>query len=308
MRIRRRFIALGLVVLAVIVLAGWYLSHQNIPLLETRGVMAQKERNLMLFAAALSLVVVIPVFAMAIFIAWKYREGNEKAAYTPDYHNGLAEITWWVLPGILITILSVVAWNSSHTLDPFQPIKSDTPTLHVQVVALDWKWLFIYPQQHIASINQLEIPVNTPVAFDITSDAPMNSFWIPQLAGQIYAMPGMSTQLHIMASQTGAYNGSSANISGIGFAGMDFVTDAVTTTQFNEWVHAAKHAPDQLTKAVYSQLAKPSQNNPHAYYSYVDPSLYTMVIDKYMMPSTPQQNGNGTNNSTTEPAMSGMSM
>lgn len=308
MRRKRRFIALALVILAVLVIAGWYLSRVNMPLLETRGIVAQKERNLMIFASLLSLVVVIPVFSMAIFIAWKYREGNEHATYAPEFdHSRLYESVWWGLPTLLITILSVVAWNSSHTLDPYQPIASNVRPLHVQVIALDWKWLFIYPQQNVASINQLEIPVNTPIDFDITSDAPMNSFWIPQLSGQIYAMPGMSTQLHLMASKTGTYSGSSANISGVGFSGMDFKTDATTMSQFDKWLRMAKQQPSVLDTIAYNRLVRSSQQNPYAYYSSVAPDLYTMVINKYMMPNTSQEHG-AMPDSTDSSAMSGMSM
>jgi cytochrome o ubiquinol oxidase subunit 2 len=286
MRRRRKLLVLGSVILVILIVAGWYLHRTNIPLLEPRGPIAEKERNLMLFAAALSLVVVLPVFSIAIYIAWKYREGNTGAKYSPEFdHSRLFESIWWLIPTVLIGILSVVAWNSSHTLDPYRPLASSVQPITVDVVALDWKWLFIYPQQEVASVNQLEIPVNTPIDFNITSDAPMNSFWIPQLSGQIYAMPGMSTQLHLSASKAGIYNGYSANISGVGFAGMTFKTNAVSTTQFNYWTYNANWTPKHLTMAAYNQLAKPSENNPVSYYSSVDRNLYTNVIDKYMEPA-----------------------
>src|SRR5580700_6543193 len=146
MRKKHILVLVGLIVVAVLVVAGWYLHHTNIPILEPRGPIAEKERNLILFAAGLSLVVVLPVFSMAIYIAWKYRESNTDAKYTPDFdHSRAAETTWWLIPTVLISILSVVAWNSSHTLDPYRPLVSNVPPLDVQVVALDWKWLFIYP-------------------------------------------------------------------------------------------------------------------------------------------------------------------
>jgi cytochrome o ubiquinol oxidase subunit II len=313
MRKRRKFIVLAAVVLAILVVAGWYLHRTNIPLLEPRGPIAEKERNLMLFAAALSLVVVIPVFSMAIFIAWKYRESNTEATYTPEFDRSrLYETIWWVVPTVLIGILSVVAWNSSHALDPYRPLVSNVPPVNVEVVALDWKWLFIYPQQNIASVNRLEIPVNTPISFDITSDAPMNSFWIPQLSGQIYAMPGMSTQLHLAASKTGSYNGYSANISGVGFAGMNFKTDAVSNAAFNQWVRNATWGSyANLTNTTYAQLAKPSQNSPVIYYSSVEHNLYTTIIAKYLSPGYPEQNSSGTTNNNRNGLiynMSGMSM
>lgn len=308
---RRRFIVLGLVLVAILIVAGWYLHRTNIPLLEPRGPIAEKERNLILFAAALSLVVVIPVFSMAIFIAWKYRESNTEAKYMPEFdHSPTLETAWWVIPGVLITILSVVAWNSSHALDPYRPLASNVAPLNVEVVALDWKWLFIYPQQNIASVNRLEIPVNTPIAFQITSDAPMNSFWIPQLSGQIYAMPGMSTQLHMAASKSGVYNGYSANISGVGFAGMTFKTVATTQGQFVDWAQAAHQERNQLSLAAYKQLARPSEYNPTTYYSSVEQNLYTTIIAKYLVPNYSQKSSNSTNDNVNAlmQNMSGMAM
>jgi cytochrome o ubiquinol oxidase subunit 2 len=311
MRRRRRFIILALFVLGTLVLAGWYLHHTNIPLLETRGPIAEKERNLIIFASLLSLVVVIPVFAMAIFIAWRYRESNTKATYSPDFdHSRVAETIWWVVPGILITILSVVAWNSSHTLDPYRPLSSKVTPINVQVVALDWKWLFIYPRQDIASVNLLEFPVNTPVNFEITSDAPMNSFWVPQLSGQIYAMPGMSTQLHFAASSKGDFNGFSSNISGVGFSGMTFIARSTSRSQFNNWIRATRLAPHQLSLAAYKGLSQPSQYNPVSYYSSVEHNLYTTIIAKYLVPSSNQNSAPASDGgmSTMTQGMSGMAM
>ena len=144
--------------------AAWYLHHTNIPVLEPKGPVGLKERNLLFFGLGLSLVVVIPVFAMLLMISLRYREGNTKAKYSPDFdHSRIAETIWWLIPSVLITILSVVAWNASHALDPYKPLASKTPQMTIQVVALDWKWLFIYPQQHIASVNQVQFPMNTPV-------------------------------------------------------------------------------------------------------------------------------------------------
>lgn len=302
-------------ILVILIVAGWYLHRTNIPILEPRGPIADKERNLILFAAFLSLFVVVPVFTMAIFIAWKYRESNTKATYAPEFdHSRLFETIWWLIPAVLIGILSVVAWNSSHTLSPYLPLNSDVQPLTVDVVSLDWKWLFIYPNQGIASVNRLMIPVNTPIDFNLTSDAPMNSFWIPQLSGQIYCMPGMSTQLHLAASKVGSYNGFSANISGVGFSGMTFKADAVSNAQFDNWMQTTSWAPSHLTLAAYSKLAKPSENNPVTYYSSVDPSLYNAIIDKYIEPSSSSSSGNSGSSTTQNNSsglmynMSGMSM
>ena len=233
------------------------------------------------------MVVIIPVFVMAIVIAWRYREGNTKAKkkYAPNWdQNKLAEFTWWGIPIIIIVILSVVTWVSTHALDPYKPLKSQAKTIKIQVVSLDWKWLFIYPKQNIASVNFVQFPKNTPVDFEITSDSVMNSFWIPALGGQIYSMPGMSTHLHLMANKSGNYSGSSANISGSGFAGMKFTAKASSKASFNSWVKNIQNTLNPLNESEYNKLTKPSKNNPPAYYSSVSNGLYDMIVMKYMMP------------------------
>lgn len=277
-------IAFGvLVVLVAVAVTAGYLRSANVPLFEPRGTIGAKERRLMVFAMALAVLVIVPVFTLLGVVAWKYRASNTKAAYRPDFDRSRKlEITWWLIPGVLILILSVVAWVSSHQLDPYKPLADSTKPLRVQVVAMDWKWLFIYPEQHVASVNMLAMPVNTPVNFEITADAPMNSFWIPQLGGQMYAMPGMSTQLHLQATKAGDYDGVSANISGKGFAGMKFVTRATSRADFDKWVHTAQRASQELDARAYASLAKPSENNPPAKYALTDDDLYNQVIMKYM--------------------------
>ncbi len=239
----------------------------------------------MIFASLLSLVVVIPVFGLTFWIAWKYRASNTRARYRPDWDGSrVLEAIWWLVPLVLIMVLSVVTWKSSHDLDPFRPLSSNVKPLTVQVVALDWKWLFIYPEQHIASVNYLQFPVGTPLNFQITADAPMNSFWIPKLGGQIYAMAGMSTELHLMADTPGTFPGSSANISGRGFAGMTFEAKASSGAEFRDWVNMIKRSPRTLDESTYRVLAKPSENNPHAYYTANDHNLYDKVVLQYMSP------------------------
>jgi cytochrome o ubiquinol oxidase subunit 2 len=283
---RKYKVAILLMLLAALALAAvHYFQTANVAVLAPRGPIAQKERNLIVFTLALSLIVVIPVFILLIGFAWRYRESNSKAKYSPELdHNVVAETIWWLVPTALIVVLSVVAWRSSHSLDPFKPIDSSTPPMTIQVVAMDWKWLFIYPQQNVATVNYVQFPVNTPLSFQITSDAPMNSFWIPQLGGQIYAMPGMSTQLHLMATQAGSFRGSSANISGQGFAGMDFIAKASSKDEFNSWLRAVKKSSYQLDVSSYNSLAKPSVDNAVAYYSTEQGSLFANVMMKYMMP------------------------
>lgn len=271
----------------VIVAAAAFIGSHNIAVFNPKGIIASRERRLMLIAIILGLLVVVPVYVITIIIALKYREGNtKKRKYNPDWdhHRGL-ELTWWGIPTAIIVFLAVLTWTSSHALDPYKPISSSAKPLTIQVVALDWKWLFIYPKQNIASVNYLQIPVNTPVTFDITSDAPMNSFWIPQLGGQIYAMPGMSTQLHLMASQPGSYAGSSANISGNGFAGMTFTAKAVAPADFSHWVAQVKKSSGNLSFSEYAKLAKPSQNIPPTYYASAASGLYDYTVAKYNEPA-----------------------
>jgi len=275
-----------LVALGVVALAASYLSGTNIAVFNPKGVVADQERNLIIFAGLLSLIVVIPVFTITAVVAWRYREGNPKAQYSPELdHSRVAETVWWVIPSALILILSVVAWRSSYTLDPARPLSSTTAPMTIQVVALDWKWLFIYPQQHIATVNYVQFPQATPVNFEITADAPMNSFWIPQLGGQVYAMPGMSTQLHLMANGEGSYRGASANISGQGFAGMSFVAKSTSQADFDKWVASVQQQSGDLNQGTYARLAKPSQNVAPASYASVSGDLFDTVINKYMVPA-----------------------
>lgn len=273
-----------LLVVSVIAAFAAYLRTVNIEVLNPKGTIASKQKDLIVFAAALSLLVVIPVYALAFTFLIKYKETNKKATYKPDWDSDIRlETVWWGIPITLILILSIVTWNSSHALDPFKPLNSTATPLEVQVVALQWKWLFIYPEQHVATVNYAQIPTNRPINFTITSDAPMNSFWVPQLGGQIYAMSGMSTQLHLMASETGSYNGSSANISGAGFAGMTFKVNATNQSEFDNWVTWAHQSQDFLNTESYALLAAPSQNNWPATYAPVQQGLYDTIIAKYML-------------------------
>lgn len=271
----------GLLIVSVVYLHG----HGNIQVLHTQGHIGNEERRLMYVALLLALIVVIPVFTLLLVFAWRYRESNKKAAYSPELDgNGVAETIWWLIPSVLILILSVITWNSSHTLDPYRPLESTVKPLTIQVVSLDWKWLFIYPDQHIASVNDVRFPEKTPVTFRLTSDSVMNSFWIPQLGGQIYTMPGMSTELHLIADKTGQYTGSSANISGSGFSGMTFTAQSVSPADFAAWTHTVQKTSSPLTDKTYAALTVPSKNNPATFYASVDSHLYDTIMEKYMMP------------------------
>lgn len=282
---KQKLATILLLVFASLLTIARFLHSKQIAILNPAGPVAFKEHQLIIFALALSLVVVIPVFTLLFMFTWKYRESNAAANYSPDLdHSRLAETIWWVVPSILIFIISVVTWQSSHSLDPFKSLVTSTPPMRIQVVALDWKWLFIYPDQRIASVNFVQFPVDTPIDFEITADAPMNSFWIPRLGGQIYAMAGMSTHINLMANEIGSYSGSSANISGRGYAGMKFTARSSQQNDFRHWVDSVSQAPNKLDMAAYKKLAEPSENNKVAYYSVGTPGLYGRVIMKYIMP------------------------
>lgn len=280
-----KLLLLGLVffVIAALGLGAWYMFSNSPAVLDTAGSIGDQERSLIYFSLALSLIVVIPVFIMLGYISWKYRASNTNARYQPNWdRDNRIEALWWLIPTCLITVLSVVTWHSSHNLDPYRPLASTEKPIEVQVVSLNWKWLFIYPEERIATVNYLQIPVDTPINFTLTSDAPMNSFWIPQLGGQIYTMPGMSTKLHLIAERTGSYYGSSANISGDGFAGMNFQTKAVSKDAFTAWVASTKQKTPALTSATYKKLAQPSKDEPVRLYGHTQKDLFTMIVMQHM--------------------------
>lgn len=282
----RNIILLIVSVFGVVAIFAMLIAGGEMAVLNPAGVIASKEKNLIIMTTLLGLFVVIPVFVLLFTVAWRYREGNTKARYTPDADgNRWLEGLWWGIPAVIIVILGVITWQSTHELDPYKPIVSDTKQLNIQVVSLEWKWLFIYPELGVASVNYLPIPAKTPISFQITSDAPMNSFWIPNLGGQVYAMSGMSTKLHLEADEVGTYRGSSANISGEGFAGMTFDAQSMTKADFDAWVQRAVGSSNMLTYDSYGVLAKPSKNNPPATYMLMDNNLYNKIIMKYMTPT-----------------------
>ncbi len=284
-----KILLLVLFFLGMAALAALVICTQDVPVLNPKGMIAEKQRDLFYTASLLMFIVVIPAYIMAVIFAWKYREENKKAKYTPDWeHNTLAEILWWGVPFVIIVFLSILTWTSSHELNPYKPIVAEKKQLTVQVVALEWKWLFIYPEQGIATVNYLQIPEKTPIAFQITAEAPMNSFWIPHLGGQIYAMPAMMTQLHLIANEVGTYRGASSNLSGTGFAGMYFPVHSTTQEDFDEWVSSVKGSSQSLGVEEYRKLVKPTQYEPSAYYSLSKPDLFEWIIDQY---NSPQQAG-----------------
>ncbi|MBV9575857.1 MAG: ubiquinol oxidase subunit II [Gammaproteobacteria bacterium] len=262
------------------------LSGCKLAMLDPQGLIATEEKHILVISVFLMLLIVVPVISLIFLFAWWYRAGNTKAHYAPDWsHSTLLEVVWWSIPCIIIAILGTITWTSSHSLDPYKSINVDNKKpLTIEVIALQWKWLFIYPEQNIATINTIQIPVNTPVRFLITAEGPMNSFQIPQLAGQIYAMTGMQTKLHVIANKVGDYRGISANFSGNGFSDMMFTVHASSQEQFAQWVKTVKRSPTFLTLATYNQLMTPSEKNPIQYFSVADKTLFQMALMKPMMP------------------------
>lgn len=284
MKKKIKLACLILLILVASVLTVRFFLTNEIVMFDTKGLIALKERNLLIISTLLMLIVVIPVFILTFVVAWKYRASNTKAKYSPEWDlNILAEAIWWGVPFLIIIVLSVITWISSHELDPYRQLDSEKKPVTIQVVALQWKWLFIYPEQNIATVNYFQFPEQTPVNFEISAEAPMNSFWIPQLGGQIFAMPGMRTKLHLIADEVGEYRGSSANLSGKGFSGMTFMAKALSEEDFSNWVESMQKSPNELTLDAYNKLAKPSENHGNESYVLKADGLFDHIVMKYMM-------------------------
>lgn len=282
---KSKIIVLALLAVDVFLIFFIILQGKNIQLLNSKGFTSEGERNIIFTAGILLLGALVPVFILTGFIARKYRSGNTKGEYAPDSNSRIwIQALWWIFPTVIVIIFAVITWKATHLLDPYRPIQSKNKPIVIEVVALRWKWLFIYPEENIATVNFIQFPVNTPVDFILTADAPMNSFWIPQLSGQMYAMAGMSTQLHVEALSTGDYSGSAAEISGKGFSGMKFKARASTRLQYEEWVKKVKLSEHILNTSEYNKLSNPSDDNPVFYYSKVSPDLFNNVIMKFTTP------------------------
>jgi cytochrome o ubiquinol oxidase subunit II len=277
-----KFFIIFLLLLDVALLFYLAVTHGNPAQMMPAGPIAQQEKNLLVFAFLLAMIVILPVFALFLLIATRYHEGK-KRAYLPDWTppNSI-RLLWWAIPAVFMLILAVRTWHDTHALDPYRPLTAAAKPVRIQVVALRWKWLFIYPEERIATVNYIQFPAKTPVNFELTADAPMNSFWIPRLSGQIYAMTGMSTKIHVLADKTGDYPGLAAEISGIGFSGMRFIARASTEQDYRSWVTSVQQSPKTLTRSEYERLVNPSENTPAAYYQLGDQDLYNEVINKFM--------------------------
>ncbi|MGB2730632.1 MAG: ubiquinol oxidase subunit II [Methylovirgula sp.] len=258
-----------------------FLAGCQFEVLDPEGPIGVDERSIIILSTCLMLIVVIPVIAMTLAFAWRYRESNTNATFTPDWeHSNRIEAVVWLVPFLIVAVLGYVTWTSTHKLDPYRAIAAAAKPIDVEVISLDWKWLFIYPDLKIASVNELALPVGTPVRFRLTSSSVMDSFFIPELGSQIYTMPGMETKLSLLASKPGTYEGISANYSGDGFSDMHFVARALPRADFDKWVATVRNAPQDLTMAAYHRLAVPSERVPVTYYGDVEPMVYHDVLNK----------------------------
>ena len=266
---------------AVILISAALLLASCQGVLDPQGPIAAAERLLLINSTAIMLVVVIPVIVATLAFAWWYRASNTHATRSLDEsYESRVEFVTWSIPALTVILLGGVIWIGSHQLDPRAPIPGKSDPLRVDVVALDWKWLFIYPDHGVATVNQLVIPTGTPVEFRLTSATVMNSFFVPQLGSQVYAMGGMITHLHLLADQAGEYPGFSAMFSGDGFSDMRFIAKAVSASDFNAWLERARGTGSALDDAGYAELAKPSKAVLPTTYRSVDPKLFERIFDQ----------------------------
>ena len=264
---------------AVVLIGAAILGGCTEGVLDPKGPIAIAERQILFNSLGIMLAIVIPVILAILGVAFWFRASNEQARYRPDFeYSGRLEMLVWSIPAMTVFLVGGVAWVGSHDVSPRRPIASSVKPLRVQVASLDWKWLFIYPDQGVASVNQLTIPVGTPVSFELTSTGVMNSFFVPQLGSQIYTMAGMVSHLHLQADDPGTYRGMSAQFSGDGFSDMHFSVDAVPAEKFAQWVDLARRAGPELNAKTYADLAKPSGAVAPFTYRAVAPDLFGSIL------------------------------
>jgi cytochrome o ubiquinol oxidase subunit II len=265
--------------------------------LDPQGPVGLADKQILVDSLLIMLAIVIPTMAITLGFAWWYRAGNDKARYLPDYaYSGRIELLVWSIPILVILFLGGIAWIGSHSLDPAQPIEPTkgapaVKPVEVQVVSLDWKWLFIYPEQGIASVNKLVIPAGQPVHFSLTSASVMNAFFVPKLGSMIYTMNGMTTQLHLQADKPGTYAGLSSHYSGDGFSDMHFDTVALPADQFAGWAAGVKGRGPALDGTAYTELKKQSQNIPPYTYGAVTPDLFQAIASQKVAPGPGPEEG-----------------
>ncbi|MFV0276699.1 MAG: ubiquinol oxidase subunit II [Parahaliea sp.] len=286
--LRKRF-GLFLITALMLPLAGckWVVMSPS-------GDVAAQQADLILWSTYLMLIIIVPVIILTLLFAWRYRASNKNATYQPDWgHSTVLELVIWAAPLIIIIALGAMTWVSTHKLDPYRPLEridhqtplaADARHMEVEVVAMDWKWLFFYPELGIATVNELAAPVDQPLQFRITSTTMMNAFYVPALAGMIYAMGGMETQLHAVINKPGSYEGFSSNYSGEGFSQMRFKFLGMSRQDFDQWVARVKAEGSPLGVDAYKALARPSIDDPVRYYREVAPGLYDAILNRCVEP------------------------
>ncbi|MGP1957883.1 MAG: ubiquinol oxidase subunit II [Arsenophonus sp. ER-NS5-MAG3] len=260
------------------------LTSCNMVLMDPKGTVGIEQKKLILTALCLMLLIVIPVIFMTFTFARKYRINNKKSTYWPDWeHSNKIELICWTIPIIIIIILAIITWKTTHQLDPYKALENDKKPINIQVISTNWKWVYIYPEKNIATVNEIAIPVGIPINFKVTAYSVMNSFFIPALGGQIYAMAGMQTKLHLIANEPGIYKGFSSSYSGHGFSNMKFNVIATPDIKsFDKWVGKVKTSTKKLDNiTAFNELSKPSKNVPVIYFSSVKANLYEEIILKF---------------------------
>jgi len=271
---RNRHLALACVTASVAFLAAC-----NRGVLDPVGPVAAQEKQLLINSTAIMLAIILPTMVATVAFAWWFRRGNSKATYLPDWeYSGAIEMVVWGIPILTIMLLGGIAWIGSHNLEPSKPLPSDKQALNVEVVSLDWKWLFIYPDQGIATVNQLVIPAGTPVSYRLTSATVWNTFWVPQMGSMIYTMPRMTTRLNLQADRQGSFNGLSGHFSGDGFPGMQFQVRSLAPNQFAAWAQGARGQGAVLDGRGYAELSKPSSYVKPMIYGGVAPGLFDSIV------------------------------
>jgi cytochrome o ubiquinol oxidase subunit II len=275
------------VVATPIVLTGCQLA-----VLDPQGFIGLSERTLLIDSLAIMLAIVVPTIAATFAFAWWFRASNTRAIYLPDFeYSGRIELIVWSIPLLTVILLGGVAWIGSHDLDPAKPLASDTPPLEIQGVSLDWKWLFIYPSQRVASVNQLVVPAGVPVHFSLTSGSVMSAFFIPQLGSMIYTMNGMRTQLNLQADQPGTFHGLASHYSGDGFSNMHFDVRAMPPDQFSAWIEGTRNTGPTLDSASYTALARQSINTSPFTFGAADPALFQQIVTQQLPPGPGPRTG-----------------
>lgn len=259
-------------------------SASEWPVLHPDGPIAFIERELLFSAFGLMLIVIIPVYLLTIWVLLRYRAAPGSSNQAADWQSNKLDAVVWVVPALIVIAIGTLVWNYTHRLDPYKTLASTEAPLEVQAVAQDWKWLFIYPEQNIATVNELVFPVGRPVTFRITSDTVMNSFYVPGLAGQIFAMAGMQTQLNVIADKPSTFTGRNTQYSGAGFADQQFTVKAVSDAEFESWLAVVRESPDMLDAQSYAAVAKPSEKAPVAYFAGAETGLFDKIIEKYLGP------------------------